>query len=101
MELAGASNAFADVKRESVQATTELLLARAPAVILEMRRPTSTAAQLSAERLVWNGLPGIPAVKTGRIHLLTEEALAIPGPRVVIAARTLATAIHGDRSTIN
>jgi iron complex transport system substrate-binding protein len=101
MHLAGASNVFADVKRESVQATTEMLLARAPAVILEMRRPTSTAAQLSAERLVWNGLPGIPAVKTGRIHLLTEEALAIPGPRVVIGARTLAAAIHGGRSTIN
>ena len=33
IEVAGGTNVFADVRRESVQATTELILARAPEVI--------------------------------------------------------------------
>ena len=37
IEVAGGANVFADVRRESVQATTELILARAPDVIIELR----------------------------------------------------------------
>ena len=34
---AGGDNVFADTKREAVQATSELIIARAPEVILELR----------------------------------------------------------------
>ena len=35
LEAAGGEDVFADVKRQSLQATTEMLLARAPEVIIE------------------------------------------------------------------
>ncbi len=37
LEAAGGADVFADVKRESVQATSETLIARAPEVIIEIR----------------------------------------------------------------
>ena len=37
LTAAGGDNVFADTKREAVQATTELIIARAPEVILELR----------------------------------------------------------------
>ena len=36
VDAAGGENVFADVKREAVQATTELILRRRPEVILEL-----------------------------------------------------------------
>ena len=38
LEIAGGANVFADVKRESVQPSHETLIARAPEVIIELRR---------------------------------------------------------------
>lgn len=95
LELTGAENVFADVKRESLQATTELLLARAPDVILEIRSASGwSEARAASERAVWAGLPAVPAVRAGRIRFITDEALSIPGPRVAAAAKRLVEAIH-------
>src|SRR5690606_5196070 len=88
LEVAGGADAFDDVKRESGQASVEMLLARAPEVIVELRTAESwTPDRLVEERAVWNRLPGLPAVRTGRIYLLTDESLSVPGPRVVESAR--------------
>jgi iron complex transport system substrate-binding protein len=97
LELAGGQNVFADVKRENLQATSEVLLSRAPEVILEIRASAGwTPARATAERAVWAGLPSLPAVRTNRIHFLTDEALSIPGPRVAAVAKMLAGVIHGQ-----
>jgi iron complex transport system substrate-binding protein len=90
LEAAGAVNVFADVKRQSVQATSELVLARAPEVILEIRergRPNLRA---------WEALGSIPAVRAHRIYLLTGDDMVNPGPRVAQAVRRLAEALHAD-----
>lgn len=93
--VAGGENVFADVSRQSLQVTAEVLLARAPDVIVEIRSATGwNEARRQAELGVWKTLPGLPAVKANRVHFITEEALSIPGPRVVTAARTLARALH-------
>jgi iron complex transport system substrate-binding protein len=92
---AGGDNVLADVARENVQATSELLLARAPEVIVELRygRPVSEA-ELARERAVWQALPGVPAVRSGRIVLLVGDEFVVPGPRVADAAERLARALH-------
>jgi len=36
----------------------------------------------------------VPAVRTGRIYLLTDELMSIPGPRVVQAIEAIAKALH-------
>jgi len=93
--LAGGADAFSDVKRESLQVSTEVLLARAPEVIIEIHPSADwPAARLAKEREVWKALPALPAVKTNRVYVFGDDRLFIPGPRVVDAARILAAAIH-------
>ena len=95
LEIAGATNVFADVRRESVQPSQETVLARAPEVIVEVRGDTSlTPAQIAEEKRAWTPLASIPAVRTGSIHFLAADYYFIPGPRVVLAAEGLARALH-------
>ena len=97
LDVAGGTNVFADVTRQAVQVTVEPLLARRPDVILEIRPAAGwTPAAASRERLVWSGLPSLPAVRAGRIHILTDDRLSIPGPRVADAARLIADALHPE-----
>jgi iron complex transport system substrate-binding protein len=36
----------------------------------------------------------LPAVRTGHIHILSDDRLLIPGPRVATAIRLLAETLH-------
>lgn len=96
LDVAGAVNVFADIARENVQISSEQVLARAPDAIVELRN-VMTPGQLEAARRVWQQLPAVPAVRTGRIHLLTGDWLTVPGPRVADAARVIADALHPVR----
>jgi iron complex transport system substrate-binding protein len=97
LAAAGGTNAFADVARENVQATSELILGRAPEAIVELRygKPVSPA-ELAREREVWNALRAVPAVRSGRVRLLVGDEFVVPGPRVAEATERLARALHPD-----
>jgi iron complex transport system substrate-binding protein len=97
LEIAGGTNVFADVGRESVQPSHETLLTRAPDIVLEIRatRPVA-AADVARERAAWATLPSIPAVRSGRIHFLNGEYLVVPGPRVGLATEAFARALHPE-----
>jgi len=96
--VAGGVDVFDDVPRESLQVTTEIALAKAPEVILEIHSgPGWTQNRISREREVWRTLPSIPAVRTGRIYLLTDELMSIPGPRVPQAILAIAKVLHPGR----
>ncbi|MDO8836578.1 MAG: hypothetical protein Q7V01_13335, partial [Vicinamibacterales bacterium] len=93
--LAGGVNVFAEVGRESVNISSETVLVRAPDVIIELRYSgTGTDGELERERLVWAGLPGVPAVRARRVHVLFGGEFVIPGPRVVRTAAMFADIIH-------
>jgi iron complex transport system substrate-binding protein len=93
--LAGGSNVFDDVKRQAVNASTEMLIARAPHVILDLQYSRDfKPGELEKERETWQSLPSIPAVKTGRVHILLGDHLVVPGPRIAAAAEEYARAIH-------
>jgi iron complex transport system substrate-binding protein len=95
LDVAGGNDVFGDVKRQSVQASTEQILARAPEVILEIRSEAGfTEAQADEQMKVWRTLPAIPAVKTNRLIMLTGAMLSIPGPRVAEATLAIAKALH-------
>ncbi len=92
---AGGANVFDDVPQEAVQATTELVLARAPDVILELHeRRKWTDAETTAAQALWRRLPALPAVKRGRVVILAGEGLVVPGPRVATAVERLAAALQ-------
>ena len=96
LQIAGGRNVFDDVKRESVQPSIETLLSRAPDVILEVRATGLIERSAGAELEAWSALPAIPAVRNGRVLLLTGEHLVVPGPRLGDGTEALARALHPD-----
>jgi iron complex transport system substrate-binding protein len=97
LDVAGGDNIFADIKQQSVQASTEMILTRKPDVIIELRYGGSaTPADPARDRQPWQALGAVPAVKTGRILELVGDQFVVPGPRIVEAARELGRALHPD-----
>ena len=98
LRTAGGDNVFADVKQESVQASTEQILARRPEVVLEIRAKESafSYADRNPEIAAWSALASLPAVRNGRVQFLVDDRLVIPGPRVADGTRLLAEALHPE-----
>jgi iron complex transport system substrate-binding protein len=94
LTAAGGENVFGDVQRESVQATTELIIARRPDVILELRAEPLDAERIKRELDVWHTLASVPAVRSGRVHILSDRRTVIPGPRVAEGVEAIARALH-------
>jgi iron complex transport system substrate-binding protein len=97
LDAAGGENIFADVNRESVQATTELILARQPEVIVELRATGLAGGAGDAPDNAWRALPSVPAVRNGRIYVLVGDDLVVPGPRIAEATARLARVLHPER----
>ena len=97
LELAGGSDVLGDLRQESVDMSTEMILTRAPEVILELHYGDSLKPErFDAERRVWNGLPSVPAVRNNRVFLLAGDEFVVPGPRIVTAADRLARTLHPE-----
>ena len=97
LELAGGANVLADLTKQAVDMSTEMVLTRAPEVIIELHYGDSLRPErLGTERLVWNALASVPAVRTNRVYLLGGDEFVVPGPRIVIAAERFAGVLHGE-----
>jgi iron complex transport system substrate-binding protein len=95
--VAGGVNVFADVPRQSIQVSSELALARAPDVIMELHWGDAwTPDHIAREQAVWQKLPSLPAVRTGRITMLIGDKWSVPGPRVVESIQAMAKALHPE-----
>jgi iron complex transport system substrate-binding protein len=94
LEAAGGTNVFADVKRQSIQTTSELAVARAPEVILEIG--VETASSKGRNLAAWQSLPSIPAVRNKRIYQLTGDGMMNPGPRISQSVRRVAEVLHPE-----
>jgi iron complex transport system substrate-binding protein len=92
LDAAGGSNVFADVKRQSIQATSELAVARAPDVIIEIG--VDTASSSGRNLRAWDSLPSIPAVRNKRIYQLRGDGMMNPGPRISASVRRMAEVLH-------
>jgi iron complex transport system substrate-binding protein len=92
---AGGEDVFEDIGRESVQATTETILIRAPEVILEIRSENMPfGAELTAEIASWSRLAAVPAVKNNRVYFVTGQQMTVPGPRVAEGIERMAKVLH-------
>ena len=89
---------FADSHTESVQASTEQIIARHPDAIVETRAANSAfpSGQRDAEARVWGALGSVPAVRDHRLYFLFDDRIVIPGPRVVEGTLAIARALHPD-----
>jgi iron complex transport system substrate-binding protein len=93
LDTAGGDDVLGDVKQQSVTMSTELVLARAPEVIVELRYTRADAAAASDLR-AWDALASVPAVRNHNVLVLQGEEFVVPGPRVVEATAKLAAALH-------
>ena len=95
--IAGGENIFSDVLTSYPQASMEALIRRAPEVIIETcpgkDLPKSKKALLLKD---WQSLPTLPAVKKHQIYLLTDDFLQVPGPRIYLAAKKIASVLHPE-----
>ena len=98
LDLAGGENVFADVARESVQPSHEMLITRAPEVVIELRASRMARSGGTEDLLkTWSLLPSIPAVRNRRVLALEGDYLLAPGPRIALIVDALARALHPSR----
>jgi len=97
LEIAGGRNVFEATKQQAVQASTEMLIASRPDVIIELLYGDHLeSADIAKQLRAWDALASVPAVRTHRISALTGDEFVVPGPRIVQATLVLARAIHPD-----
>jgi len=97
LDIGGGEDVFGDIKREGAQPSNETMIVRAPEVIIELHPGDQPRADaLQKERASWNLLASVPAVRTGRVHLLYGGYLLAAGPRIGRAAETIARVLHPD-----
>jgi iron complex transport system substrate-binding protein len=95
LEAAGGTDVLADVHRQSVMMSTEMILTRRPDVIVELRYARGDAVS-DADMRAWDALPSVPAVRNHKVFLLRGEEFVVPGPRVTVATERLSRTLHPD-----
>jgi iron complex transport system substrate-binding protein len=70
---------------------------REPDAIIEFHAGESLTDAMKAQYIAdWEKLPSLPAVRNGRICLITESHALRPGPRVAEIAAKIAGRLHPD-----
>jgi ABC-type Fe3+-hydroxamate transport system substrate-binding protein len=52
---------------------------------------------LKRETAIWSTLASVPAVKTGRVHVIVDPRTVVPGPRVAEAVELIAAVLAARR----
>ena len=91
VEIAGGDNLYHDARLPYLEASKETVVVRAPEVILEFHCGRALSPEQEAAYIAdWRALPSIPAVRDGRIYLITRADGMRPGPRVPEIASQMA-----------
>jgi len=90
IELAGGTNAAAAKYDRWANISNEAVVALAPDVLVCQTDPAKAAAAMSH----WRRLADVPAVRAGRVHVVTETGWTIPSTRSAAFAAKLAKMIH-------
>lgn len=95
VRMAGGTNVFADTRGAYPRISKEALIARQPELIVELSPglPEGQGVALLAD---WRKVGALAAVEKRNVHVLTQDFLLIPGPRVVSTARELSALVSGQ-----
>lgn len=92
IDHAGGVNIFADLKTPYPMVSMESIIERNPAIIIEVLPGKKLTAKEQSDYLkYWDHYPQIDAVKNNQIHIVTEDYVLIPGPRIGQTAKKLHT----------
>lgn len=95
IELAGGINVFADLRQDWPQVSLEELVRRDPDVILG---PATHGSGLVVDELRRRpGWQNLRAVQNGRVHLVEDNLISRPGPRLVEGLEQVARALYPQR----
>ncbi|HUU11963.1 MAG TPA: helical backbone metal receptor [Phycisphaerae bacterium] len=95
LDVAGAENAYPEAG-DWPTITPQQAVAMAPEIVIVNAVGDQAAPdRIEAIRRAWADLKGVPAVVKGRVIVLQDAYLTIPGPGVGLAAERLANVIHG------
>jgi iron complex transport system substrate-binding protein len=97
VELAGATNIFADVRSDFAQVSAENVVARNPEMIILADAYQPYNPQTPAMVAARPGWDQIAAVQNGNIYAVQEELFASPSPSLADGLEALAYLIHPDR----
>ncbi|HNQ23165.1 MAG TPA: helical backbone metal receptor [Phycisphaerae bacterium] len=97
IELAGGVNVFGQLEVTYPEVSLEEIIARRPEVIIEML-PEEDSGPATAERWRrrWQRLPHVPAVVSGRVHIITDDQALIPSLGYVEIIEKVARLIHAE-----
>lgn len=95
LRLAGGVNALSEVGIRYPELSREGLIAVDPDVILDVIADGG-ARSLTPEVVLadWAELTGLRAVSSGNVHVLADDYIVIPGPRIVDTVRRVAELLH-------
>jgi len=97
--IAGGENVLGAVKVEYPRISMETVISAKPEVIIDVGEMGETPADSERRRKVteslWTRQRLVPAVQSGGIRAVNDEAFVVPGPRVVDVARAMAGWFHG------
>ena len=97
LRAVGAENVFGDVAQPWPTVSEESIVARAPEVVLDASvGDVDTEEGRAARRRDWERLSTIPAVKSGRVQVIREDAIFRAGPRIPEALATLERLLYAE-----
>lgn len=95
LEAAGGENALEQTGYPL--ASAEVLLARAPELVIELSVEPLDAETRALLRADWQSLPELPAVQQGALSIVSGDHLLFPGPRLDQTLVKLGRALAGER----
>ena len=97
ISLAGGENIFGDQDIPYPLVGLEEILVRRPEVIIESLFGQGSGPGVRGKVVAqWRAVGWIPAVESGRVHVLTADYATVPSPRVVRMAADLVKIIHPE-----
>lgn len=94
LDAAGADNAYPDAADWPTVSPQKVIAMAPDIVIVNATGDDAAPDRIEAVRRAWANWTSVPAVRNGRVVILTESYLTINGPRVGQAAARLADVIH-------
>lgn len=97
IDLAGGQNAFPKTSVGVPVVSAEGVLQINPDVIVELMSPERAAGRSHAALLAdWKPLASVAAVRAGRLYVIDDEGILVPGPRFYRLAERLARLVHPE-----
>ncbi len=95
IDIAGGRNVFSDLDREILEPSLEEVIRRGPEVVIETIPSPASAADIAQREKDWQTLSKLPAVTHRKVHVVAEDYMLVPGPRLDLAAMKFAQLIRG------